>query len=41
MEGATQAVTKFNENFFMRKHMDKIDKQEENKSTEESKEKMD
>ena len=41
MEGATQAVTKFNENFFMRKHMEKIDNQEETKSTEESKEKMD
>jgi hypothetical protein len=41
MEGATQAVTKFNDNFFMLKHMEKIDNQEETKSTEESKEKMD
>ena len=41
MVGATQAVTKFNENFFMRKHMEKHNKQEETKNTEESKNQMD
>ena len=40
MVGATQAVTKFNENFFMRKHMEKHNKQEETKNTEESKNQM-
>ena len=41
MIGATQAVTKFNENFFMRKHMEKYNNQEESKNTEESKNQMD
>ena len=37
VQEATQTVVKFNENFFMKKHMDKQGVQEESKSTEESK----
>ena len=37
VQEATQTVVKFNENFFMKKHMDKQGVREESKSTEESK----
>ena len=37
MQESTQAVVKFNENFFMKKQMDKQGTQEETKNTEESK----